>query len=270
MTAAPTTPDLANNRPTRLALPRAHGSASSVVLWLGDCAEIELPAVDAVITDPPYSERCHAGHDAGAAKARDAAERQALGYSALTLDDVTYFAEQFHRVCSGWVVWMTDSVLALAVRTALEKAGRYAFAPLPFFQPGRAVRLSGDGPSSWTDWIVVARTTAQMKWGTLPGGYVAGPGWNDKARMGGKPTLLMDALVARYSRPGQVVLDTHMGAGTTGVSSVNAGRRFIGCEIEREPFDIACLRIEQAYAQPRLFEDAKVGAGDTAVQETLL
>ena len=32
----------------------------------------------------------------------------------------------------------------------------------------------------------------------------------------------------------------------------------------------ACRRIEQAYAQPRLFEDAKVGAGDTAVQGDLL
>ena len=29
-------------------------------------------------------------------------------------------------------------------------------------------------------------------------------------------------------------------------------------------------RIEQAYAQPRLFEDAKVGAGDTAVQGDML
>ena len=35
-------------------------------------------------------------------------------------------------------------------------------------------------------------------------------------------------------------------------------------------FDIACRRIEQAYAQPRLFEDAKLGAGDTAVQGDML
>ena len=240
-------------------------------LWLGDCREVLplLPKVDAVITDPPYSERCHSGHDSTAKDARDGATRLALGYKALTLEDVTWFAAQYDKVCAGWVVWMTDSDLALHVRNALEMLGRTAFAPLPFYQPGRSVRLSGDGPSSWTDWIVVARTKAQNKWGTLPGGYVAGPGWNDKARMGGKPTLLMDALVAHYSRPGQSVLDTHMGAGTTGVSCVNAGRRFIGCEIEREPFDIACRRIEQAYAQPRLFED-KVGAGDTAVQGDML
>ena len=72
-------------------------------LYLGDCREVlpTLDSVDAVITDPPYSERCHAGHDAGASKARDSAERQALGYRALTLEDVAYFAEQYTRVCSG-------------------------------------------------------------------------------------------------------------------------------------------------------------------------
>lgn len=144
---------------------------------------------------------------------------------------------------------MTDSDLALEVRRALERTGRYAFAPLPFYQPGRSVRLSGDGPCSWTDWIICARTSAQMRWGTLPGGYIASQGWSDKARMGGKPTLLMDSLVRDYSRPGDLVLDSHMGAGTTGVSCVRLGRRFIGIEIDPSAFAIACKRIEQANAQ---------------------
>jgi hypothetical protein len=153
---------------------------------------------------------------------------------------------------------MTDSDLALAVRTALEQQGRYAFAPLPFYQAGRSVRLTGDGPSSWTDWIVVARTKAQNKWGTLPGGYIAGQGWNDKERMGGKPTLLMEALVCDYTKHGDLVLDTHMGAGTTGVACIRNGRRFIGCEIDEKTFDIACKRIEQAVAQGQLFAPEQV------------
>ena len=225
-------------------------------LILADCMEVlpTLGKVDAVITDPPYSERCHRGHDSGAAEAKDGANRSGLGYSALSVEDVGRLAAAYAACCDGWVVWMTDSVLALAVRTALEGAGRYAFAPLPFYQAGRSVRLSGDGPSSWTDWIVVARTKAQMKWGTLPGGYIAGPGWNDKARMGGKPTLLMEALVRDYSRPGQLVLDSHMGAGTTGVACLRNGRRFIGCEVDEPSFDIACRRIEQAAKQGQLFE----------------
>jgi hypothetical protein len=48
------------------------------------------------------------------------------------------------------------------------------------------------------------------------------------------------------------------------------GLQFVGIERESKYFDIACRRIEQAYAQPRLFEDAKVGAGRTAVQGDML
>jgi len=225
-------------------------------LILGDCREVlpTLPMVDAVIVDPPYSKRCHAGHDsvAGVASSR------VLGYSALSPAGVADLAAEYAMLCRGWIVWMTDSELALAVRRALESVGRYAFAPLPFYQPGRSVRLSGDGPCSWTDWIVVARTKAQSKWGTLPGGYVAGPGWNDKARMGGKPTHLMRALVSDYSRPGDLVLDTHMGAGTTGVACALEGRRFIGVENDRDAFDIACERIDNAYRQGQMFPSGPI------------
>jgi site-specific DNA-methyltransferase (adenine-specific) len=229
----------------------------NATLYLGDCMEVlpTLGKVDAVITDPPYGERTHAGYDTGSRSRKDGADRKDLGYKALTPEDAEFFAGEYARICTGWVVWMTDHTLASTIGKALEKRGRYVFAPLPFFAPGRSVRLSGDGPSSWTDWIVVARTKAQVKWGTLPGGYIAGSGWNDKARMGGKPTLLMEALVSDYSRPGQTVLDTHMGAGTTGVACIRTGRKFIGCEVDPEAFDLSCRRIEQAVAQGQLFAE---------------
>ena len=49
------------------------------------------------------------------------------------------------------------------------------------------------------------------------------------------------------------VLDPFMGSGTTGVACANLGLQFIGIEIERKYFDIACERIEAAQAQQRLF-----------------
>ena len=48
-----------------------------------------------------------------------------------------------------------------------------------------------------------------------------------------------------------------MGSGTTGVACANLGRKFIGIEIERKYFDIACERIAAAQAQGRLFEPPK-------------
>jgi hypothetical protein len=81
-----------------------------------------------------------------------------------------------------------------------------------------------------------------------------------------KPVQVMEWCLS-FADEAQTVCDPFMGSGSTGVACARMGLQFVGIERERKYFDIACRRIEQAYAQPRLFEDAKVGAGDTAVQE---
>lgn len=53
----------------------------------------------------------------------------------------------------------------------------------------------------------------------------------------------------------QSVLDPFMGSGSTGVAAVRNGVRFVGVELEPRWFDLACRRIEEAYKQPRLFEE---------------
>ena len=148
---------------------------------------------------------------------------------------------------------MTDSHLAPVIQKGLEDCGRYVFAPLPFYQPGRSVRLSGDGPCSWTDWIIVSRTAAQMRWGTLRGGYIAGEGWNDKQRMGGKPLPLMLQVVSDYSRQGHTVLDPFLGGGTTAVACQKLGRHCIGIEIDPEAFERACDRVYKTWQEPDMF-----------------
>jgi hypothetical protein len=67
-----------------------------------------------------------------------------------------------------------------------------------------------------------------------------------------KPVPLMVRLVAKM--PGASVIDPFMGSGATGVACAQLGRKFIGIEIEPRYFDIACRRIEQAYAQGKLFD----------------
>jgi site-specific DNA-methyltransferase (adenine-specific) len=46
-----------------------------------------------------------------------------------------------------------------------------------------------------------------------------------------------------------------MGSGSTGVACVNTGRRFIGMELDKNYFDIAVNRIEEAWN--RRFEDGR-------------
>ena len=68
-----------------------------------------------------------------------------------------------------------------------------------------------------------------------------------------KPVQLMNYLVRLSVRPGGIAVDPFMGSGTTGVACMNLGRKFIGIEIERRYFDIACERISRAQAQGVLF-----------------
>jgi len=72
-----------------------------------------------------------------------------------------------------------------------------------------------------------------------------------------KPIALVEHFIKAHSSAGEIILDPFMGSGTTGVACVKLGRKFIGVEIEPRYFDIACRRIEQAYAQPDMFVEAE-------------
>ena len=61
--------------------------------------------------------------------------------------------------------------------------------------------------------------------------------WNRSHDVGlhpvAKPVKLLQFLVETYTRPGAVVLDNAMGAGSTGIACALTGRRLVG--IEKEP-----------------------------------
>jgi site-specific DNA-methyltransferase (adenine-specific) len=81
-----------------------------------------------------------------------------------------------------------------------------------------------------------------------------------------KPVELLRRMAEVVTDRGETILDPFMGSGTTGVACVNLGRKFIGIELEPKYFDIACKRIEEAYKQPRLFEEP----APKPVQESML
>jgi len=72
--------------------------------------------------------------------------------------------------------------------------------------------------------------------------------------------------ITTWTNTGDTILDPFMGSGTTGVACAKMGRKFIGIELEPKHFDIACKRIEDAYAQPDLF----VQPPENLVQEPLV
>lgn len=246
----------------------AHGAAVYHADWRALLGVV--PRCNTLIVDAPYSERTHNGHGTmerwGTATppSYDGGERREINYQCWTDVDVRDFVEAWSPRVSGWMVSITDDVLAPVWRRELERVGRYAFAPLPFVAPGSRVRLAGDGPSCWTTWLVSAaskeiagpcelgahvvvarpRTKEALKWGTLPGAYVLPKGYSEKMPVvGGKPLWLMERLVEDYSRPGDLVVDPCCGAGTTLLGAIRTGRRAVGGDALQEHADLAARRV---------------------------
>lgn len=212
-------------------------------LYLGDCREIlpTLGKVDAVVTDPPYGILNLGGEVAGAVVRKSPRQlgsgtlkNRLLNQSNVEWDvapDEETFAQL--RAMSRWQIFW---------------GGNYF--PLP---PTRAV-LIWDKDQPWENFSQV-----EVAWSNLsrPAALFresATRGTPGKEHPTQKPLSLMMWCVSKVPDVG-AVLDPYMGSGTTGVACANLGRTFIG--IEREPayFDIACRRIEEAYRQPRLFDE---------------
>ena len=59
-----------------------------------------------------------------------------------------------------------------------------------------------------------------------------------------KPVELMKILIENSSNKNDIVLDPFMGAGSTGVASVESGRKFIGIEIDKSYYDVSKQRLK--------------------------
>lgn len=243
-------------------------------VWHGDCLDANDVAlamggrtVDALIFDAPYSKKTHDGHAAGKLTADRAAEwaanakektrntkneiayaarksaagdsgRRDLDYESFDSEKIDRFCSIWLPRCSGWVVSITDDALAPVWSEAFASSGLYVFSPLPLVETGSRVRMTGDGPSNWTCWVVVARPRSEpySKWGTLPGAYVQ-PGeraQNSKLGtdriVGGKPLRSMMKIVSDYSKSGDIICDPFLGHATTMIAALRTGRAALGIE----------------------------------------
>ena len=68
-----------------------------------------------------------------------------------------------------------------------------------------------------------------------------------------KPVDLVRYLVRSYTNEGDIVLDNCMGSGTTAIACIKEKRNFIGFELNKEYYDMACKRIDNELRQPTLF-----------------
>lgn len=215
----------------------------NATLYLADCRDIELGA-DVLITDPPYgigmrwkgvdrATRCGAG-----LKGRYSANRQP-DWDDIKGDDRSFDPTPWLEFPEA-IIWGANNYSGLpASRGWLIWDKRC----------GTTSDDHGDAELAWTNLDQVIRIHRQIWRGIVREGsenVVHGP----KLHPTQKPIELMQWCVSLTK--GRIVLDPFMGSGTTGVAAVSQEREFIGVEIERKYFDVACQRIEDAQRQLRL------------------
>ena len=193
------------------------------VLYLGDCLEIlpTLGKVDAVITDPPYGIN---------------ANKQTLGSG----------KKKFERAGDWDIATPELSLCVLAGEKLCFWGGNYFSDQLPSTNNWLIWHKKNDGLSfsecemAWTNFGKQTRHISHH-WGG-----------EEKVHPTMKPLAVM-AWCIEQAGDVETILDPFMGSGTTGVAAIQMGRKFIGIEREEKYFEIACKRIEAAYAQGQLF-----------------
>src|SRR5690554_165934 len=68
-----------------------------------------------------------------------------------------------------------------------------------------------------------------------------------------KPVKLYEWLLRNYAKPGDRILDTHLGSGSSAIAAHYAGHEFVGIELDRDYYEAACKRFDEATRQEALF-----------------
>ena len=209
-------------------------------LWHGDCREVlpGLVGVDAFVTEPPYGIAL-ANHGMRDGKRR-AAEYAIAGDACQSIGlhvlewacanslPMLFFASPrlpWPGEWRNWLVWDKGGAVGGGgdVRTCWK-------------QTWELIQVMNNGP------LYGPRDAAVLRWPVTPA--------DSMLHSCQKPVGLMAYLLnkLRSARP----VDPFMGSGSTGVACMHLGRKFIGIEIDRRYFDIACERIENAQRQETL------------------
>lgn len=68
-----------------------------------------------------------------------------------------------------------------------------------------------------------------------------------------KPVELYRWIFSHYAKPGDKILDTHLGSGSSRIAAYDAGLDFVGCEIDPDYFKAQEERFQEHAAQENLF-----------------
>lgn len=214
-------------------------SDGAIRLYCGDCLELlpelEPGSVDAVVTDPPYNVGCK-----------------------YVNDDDCKTREDYEAWCSQWFTEcrrISKRTILFPGHGNLFMWGRieYPKGVGCWYKPGNPAAGGVFQFCEWEPWLVYGSGIRIGLSDTIRCSVFKQADTGDHPCP--KPLRLMERVLERVKKA-RVILDPFLGSGTTGVACVRTGRKFIGIELERKYFDIACKRIEAELNRHPLLEQA--------------
>ena len=234
-------------------------------LYLADCMEVlpTLDAIDALITDPPYSS---GGQFRGDRTASTTTKYVQSGTKAfrpefsgdnrdqrafLTWSSI-WLGQALQRSNTGAVCLLFSDWRQVPTMSDALQCGGWVWRNLvTWWKPG--IRMQRGRFSASSEYVLYGSNGVPAEGEKSPQNVIrhAPSSTSDREHIAEKPLGLMSELIG-VTKPGGIVLDPFMGSGTTGVACAKMGRSFIGVEIDEGYFNIACQRIEDAYRQGKL------------------
>lgn len=212
-------------------------------VYNSDCLEAMrlMPdkAFDLAIVDPPYGIDCDLWGSGGSKPELRTANLNPKKWDG-NRPNADYFAE-LRRVSRNQIIWggnhFADLLPATPAFIVWDK------------QIIEGVSL-GDCELAWTSFPTRVRKFTLQWCGYLRGSERGG---GNRIHPTQKPVVLYKWLLTNYAKPGDTILDTHLGSGSSRIAAYDLGFDFTGYELDTDYFEAQEQRFADHIAQPKLF-----------------
>lgn len=217
-----------------------------IELYNADCLEKmkDIPdnSVDLVVTDPPYEVEIKGGGTIGKNKFFEEIESLSNGFSEEVLDELCRVMKKIncYFFCSQKQIIKLHDYFVNKRKCNWNLLTWHKTNPIP---------ACGNKYITDTEFILFFREKGVKIHGTYDTKktyYVTPLNTKDKKLYNHptcKPVEILQNLILNSSLENDIVLDSFMGSGSTGVACKNTNRKFIGIELDKNYFEIASERL---------------------------
>lgn len=228
-------------------------------IWIkqGDCLELmkQIPngSIDLILTDPPYELSNHGGGKTDLAQ-RKLVKDTHIDFISKGFDYDTVFNEYLRILKAPNMLIFCSNKQVSKIMKFFEEKGLST--TLLVWNKTNPSPLCNGKHLSDIEFIVYVRGKGATFNNDTPFNYkrkvITTPIESNKNRLHPtqKPLEILEQYINLHSKVGDLVFDSFMGSGSTGVACLNTSRKFLGFELDKDYFNIAKDRLENHEVLP--------------------